>query len=206
MSDVSPRSIDPSARMQIYFQGILDGACFLYAPANAYKALTGKRVPRDIWNQAITRVPDPAAFLGGPGATELHHEDARRLLEAILEELSDPDESFVIDQLSPGAGIVDLCAEVSTASVVLFAFGGRTEFQHPVAHIVCAVATSEGPPATLHLACSTAFWGRYLQTGEYAERHHSDLDRWSNDSISADHPVTIAPNFRWRITRSSRHG
>ena len=205
MSEVSPRSVDPSARMQIYFQGILDGACFLYAPANAYKALTGKRVPREIWNQAITRVPDPAAFLGGPGATELHHDEAQRLLEAVLQELSDPDETFTIDQVPPGAGIVDLCAEVSTASVVLFAYGGPTEFQHPAAHIVCGVATTAGP-TTLHLACSTAFWGRYLETGEHTERHHPDLGRWSNDSISADHPVTIAPNFRWRITLSSPHG
>lgn len=34
------RRIDPTARIQVYFQGILDDACFLYAQANAYKALT----------------------------------------------------------------------------------------------------------------------------------------------------------------------
>jgi len=206
MSEVPPRAVDPSARMQIYFQGILDSACFLYASANAYKALTGKRVPRESWNQAITRVPDAAAFLGGPGATELHHEAAQALIAALLVELSDPGEVFAVDQLAATADIAELCAEVSTDTVVLFAYGGPTEFQHPAAHIVCGVATSVGPPATLHLACSTAFWGRYLKTGGYDERHHPDLGRWSNDAISVDDGVTIAPNFRWRITLSSPHG
>ena len=33
--------------MQIYFQGFLDTGCFLYTQANAYKALTGKRVTQE---------------------------------------------------------------------------------------------------------------------------------------------------------------
>ena len=98
--------------------------------------------------------------------------------------------------------LTDLGREVTPDSVVLFAYGGPTEFQSPVAHIVCGVASSDGPPARLHLACSTAFWSRYLKDGEYAEHHHADLGRWSNDSISVDRPVTIAPNVRWRITRT----
>jgi len=200
MSEVSSRAVDPSVRIQVYFQGILDSACLLYAPANAYKALTHKRVTRELWNRAISRVPDPAAFLGGPGATELDHEGAQHRVEAALAEFKDPGETFAVERLSSTTSVSDLADEVSTDSVVIFAFGGPTEFQHPEAHIVCAVAASDGPPAVLHLACSTAFWGRYLKVGEYSERHHADLDRWSNDSISADHAVTIAPNFRWRIT------
>ena len=194
-----PRTSDPTARIQVYFQGILDSACFLYAPANAYKALTGKRVTREVWNRAISRVPDPAAFLGGLGATELHHEPAQHLIGAVLAEFRDPGETFAIEQLSPEAGIADLGAEVSTDSVVVFAYAGPTEFQHPEAHVVCGVAASDDP-ATLHLACSTAFWGRYLETGEYFERHHPKLGRWSNDSVSEGSTVTIAPNFRWRVS------
>jgi hypothetical protein len=57
--------------MHVYFQGLLDDACFLYALANAYKALTFKRATREHWDRAISRLPDPAVFLGGPGATEL---------------------------------------------------------------------------------------------------------------------------------------
>lgn len=199
----SPRAVDPTLRIQVYFQGILDGACFLYAQANVYKALTGKRVTREHWNKAIALVPDPAAFLGGPGATQLPHEEAQRFIETVLGELKDPGEEFTLERLDPTAQIADLGVHVSPESVVLFAYGGRTEFQNPESHIVCGVAATGGPDAALHLACSTAFWGRYLSTGEYAERHHPDLGRWSNDSIPVGNPVTIAPNHRWRISLTS---
>jgi hypothetical protein len=65
------RRVDPRARMHVYCQGFLDDACLLYALANAYKSLTGKRVTREHWKQAISQLPAPAAFLGGPGAREL---------------------------------------------------------------------------------------------------------------------------------------
>jgi hypothetical protein len=200
MREVSPRALDPTVRVQVYFQGILDSACFLYACANAYKALTGKRVTREHWNRAVARVPDASALLGGPGATQMHHDEAQRLIETVLAELTDPGETFAVERLSSAAVMADLCGEVSAERVVMFAYGGPTEFQHPEAHIVCGVAATDGPPRTLHLACSTAFWGRYLQLGEYSERHHPHVGRWSNDSIAVDQPVIIAPNFRWRIT------
>lgn len=199
----SPRAADPSLRIQIYFQGILDGACFLYAQANAYKALTGKRVTREHWNRAIALAPDPAAFLGGPGATQLPQEDAQRLIDAGLGEFKDPEEEFTIERLDPAAQVADLGGHISAESVVLFAYGGPTEFQNPESHIVCGVAATDGPDAALHVACSTAFWGRYLRAGEYAERHHPELGRWSNDSIPVGNPVTIAPNYRWRISIGS---
>jgi hypothetical protein len=196
----SSRAVDPSLRIQVYFQGVLDSACFLYAQANVYKALTGKRVTTEHWNRAIALVADPAAFLGGAGANQLGHEGAQSVIEAVLGELKDPDEVFTLERLDPSAQIADIGDHVSAESVVLFAYGGRTEFQNPVSHIVCGVAATDGPDAALHLACSTAFWGRYLRAGEYAERHHPELGRWSNDSIPLDNPVTIAPNYRWRIT------
>jgi hypothetical protein len=199
------RGVDPTARMQIYFQGFLDSACFLYAPANAYKALTGKRVTREHWNAAVSGLPDPARFLGGPGATELGHDEAVRLIRDILGAFSDPGETFTLDKLSPAAGISDFCRAISSDSVVVFAYGGATEFQHPANHIVCGVATSDDL-AQLHLACSAAFSSRHLQYGEYFERHHAHLGRWSNDSICVGGDAVIAPNFRWRITRTERGG
>ena len=196
------RAVDPSLRIQVYFQGILDGACFLYAQANVYKALTGKRVTKEHWNRAIALIPAPAAFLGGPGATQLHREEAEHLIEAVLGEFKDPGEAFTIERLDPKAQIAALGDRISSESVVLFAYGGPTEFQNPESHIVCGVAATAGPNAALHLACSTAFWGRYLSTGEYVERHHPELGRWSNDSIPVVSSVAIAPNYRWRISLS----
>jgi hypothetical protein len=202
-AEVPSRRVDPTARLQIYFQAPLDSACFLYAQANAYKALTGKRVTREHWNRAISRLPDPAAFLGGPGATELSSDEAVNLIGETLGAFSDPGEVFTLDQLSASAGIADFCEAVSADSVIVFAFGGPTEFQHPSSHVVCGVAASDDP-AALHLACSAAFLDRHVKTGEYFERHHSELCRWSNDSIPIDNQVVIAPNFRWSVTLAER--
>ncbi|WP_188895701.1 hypothetical protein [Microlunatus endophyticus] len=191
--------------MQIYVQGILDGACFLYALANAYKALTGKKVTREHWNRAVARLPEPAEFLGGSGATRLSYGEAVRHIDSTLDAFSDSGETFRVDQLDPAAGIVNLCRAVSSDSVVIFPYGGQTEFQHLSSHMVCGVAVSDGPPMRLHLACSFAFWSRYLKSGDYFERHHPDLGRWSNDSVQPDSEVVIAPNFRWKVTLGGPH-
>lgn len=204
-ADARLREIDPTLRIQVYFQGVLDGACFLYSQANAYEALTGKKVTREHWNRAISRLPDPAAFLGGSGAQQLSYDEAVQHIEGTLNAFSDPGEAFSVEQLSSSAGIADFCDAISADSVVLFSYGGQTEFQHPTSHVVCGVA-SDGPPVRLHLACSSAFWSRYLKFGDYFERHHSELGRWSNDSIRADDDVVIAPNFRWRVTLAERCG
>ena len=195
------RLLDPSSRMQVYFQGLLDDACFVYAQANAYKALTGRRVTRAHWRSAVARLPEPAAFLGGAGATELAPGDALDLIEMILANFGDPGEWFTVEQLDASAGLVDLSANVTRDSVVVFAYGGSTEFMRPASHIVCGVAASDDG-STLHTACSAAFWTRFFESGDYSERHHQDLGRWSNDSIAADHQVVVSPNFRWRITHA----
>ncbi|HVE91330.1 MAG TPA: hypothetical protein VNE62_03370 [Actinomycetota bacterium] len=188
-----------AAGRQIYHQGFLDGSCFLYSLANAYKALTGSKVTREKWDLAIQHVPEPANFLRDVGATGLSYQDAVALIEAMLDGFSEPGERFEIHQLSASAGIGDLCREISPGSVVNFAFSGKTEVHHPRNHVVCAVAASLDPPV-LHLACSAAFSSRHLQDGSYEERCHPLLGRYSNDSIALDSPVEIAPNWRWRLT------
>lgn len=199
-AEVTSRRPDPTAHVQIYFQGFLDTGCFLYAQANAYKALTGKRITRDHWNRAIALLPTPTLFLGGPGATEFTYEEAVDLIGRTLEAFSDPGETFIIDKLSSSAGVAELCGELSPTSVVVFAYRGPTEFQNPATHVVCGVAATDQPEQTLHLACSAAFSARYLSSGDYFERHHPNVGRWSNDSISVVDKVVIAPDFRWRIT------
>ena len=197
------RFLDPKWRMQIYHQGFFDGACFLYAQANAYKALTGKKVGREHWDRALALLPQPARFFGLPGAQGLPYDEAVGHISLLLSAFSDPGEDFAVDQLSPAAGIEEFCAAISLNSVVVFAFGGPTEFQKLESHLVCGVSASDDPVA-LHLACSNAFFFRNLMHGGYVERHHPDLGRYSNDSIAADSPVVIAPNFRWRITLATR--
>src|SRR5579875_1567262 len=118
------RSVDATARIQVYFQGFLDDACFLYALANAYRALTGKRVTREHWSRAISQLPDPATFLGGAGATKLSHDVAEQLIEVVLGAFSGQGEIVTLKSLSPSAGIADFRDAVSSDSVVVFAYGG----------------------------------------------------------------------------------
>lgn len=197
------RALDPQWRMQIYHQGFFDGACFLYAQANAYKALTGKKVGREQWDRPVALLPQPVRFFGLPGAQGLPYDEAVDHINSLLSAFSDPGEEFIVDQLSREAGIEELCAAVAPDSVVVFAFGGQTEFQKLDSHLVCGVSASDDPTA-LHLACSNAFFFRHLMHGGYVERHDPALGRYSNDSIPAGSPVVIAPYFRWRITLRSR--
>lgn len=195
----SPAAEPGPPRRQIYHQGILDGACFLYSLANAYKALTGNRVTRQAWDRAIAQIPEPGTFLTGVGATQLDYGDAVSLIQLTLGALSGSDEEFGIDQLDEAARIPDFCAAITASSVVLFAFSGRTEFLHRTSHIVCGVAASANPQR-LHVACSDAFSSRHLAEGTYSERRDPVLGRYSNDAILEDSPVEIAPRWRWRIT------
>lgn len=184
---------------EIYSQGIRDGACLLYATANAYKALTGNKVTRDKWNAAVSHLADPGTFLGGVGATHLEFEDVVAVIEGMLGALAEPGEHFILDQLPASADIAELCDAISERSVVLFAYRGKTEFLEVNDHIVCGVAAGDDA-GTLHVACSAALWMRHVDHPHYFERRHSQLNRYSNDSISAVRPVIVAPNWRWRLT------
>jgi hypothetical protein len=189
-------------RRQIYHQGFWDGACFLYAIANAYKALTRSKVTRQKWDRAVGLIPNPLDFLGGVGATALSYDEAVALIEAVLGAFSDPGESVKVHQLSRTASMAEIGNEISPLAVVLFAFSGPTEVHHPESHIVCGVTTT-AEPALLHVACSAAFSSRHLRDGEYFERFHPSVGRYSNDSIRVDSQVQVAPNWRWRLTLAS---
>ena len=188
---------------EIYSQGLRDGACLLYATANAYKALTGNKVNRDKWNGGVEQLADPATFLSGVGATHLTYEEVVAAIEGMLAAFAEPGEQFTLDQLPASAALPDVCDAISEHSVVLLAYRGRTEFLDVDDHIVCGVAASDAG-STLHVACSAALWMRHVDQPAYFERHHRRLNRYSNDSISAQRPVVLAPNWRWRLTLDSR--
>lgn len=83
-ADPASRDFDPASPSQIYHQGFFDGACFLYAQANAYKALTGKKVGREQWDRALALLPEPSRFLGAPGAQGLPYDEAVRHIHELL--------------------------------------------------------------------------------------------------------------------------
>jgi hypothetical protein len=189
-------------RRQIYHQGFWDGACFLYAIANAYKALTGNKVEREKWDRGVRYVPRPLDLLSGVGATSLSYDEAVALVEGMLGTFSEPDESFEVVQLDNQATTAGIADQIAADSVVLFAFGGPTEVHEPENHIVCGVASDAN---ALHLSCSAAFSSRHLRDGDYVETYHPSVGRYSNDVIAIGGPVRVAPRWRWRVvlTRSA---
>lgn len=64
---------------KLFSQGDLDGACFLYALANAVVALTGVEL-KSRWPGAIQQVPKPEAFLRFDGGTAVFDDDFSTLL------------------------------------------------------------------------------------------------------------------------------
>jgi hypothetical protein len=202
MNEVGIRDDDVEVHppgLQIYSQGLRDGACLLYAVANTYKALTGNKVTRDKWNGAVSQLADPATFLTGDGARHLEDREVVAVIEGMLGAFAEPGEHFDLMQLPASAGIAEMCAAVSERSVVLFAYSGETEFLEVDDHIVCGVAASEDAK-TLHIACSAALWMRHVDHAGYFERSHRHLNRYSNDSISAECRTVVAPNWRWLVS------
>jgi len=55
---------------KILSQGELDGACFIYAIANAFLCLTGRRPTQHKWDKAIDVLPFKEDFLKGGTGTE----------------------------------------------------------------------------------------------------------------------------------------
>ena len=157
-------------RRQIYHQGFWDGACFVYAVANAYKALSGARVTRDKWDQVIRRLPDPVRFLTGIGATTLSYEDAVDLVGIMLDAFAEPGERIGNDQLRPGATTAELVERSTRCSSVV----------HVVDRPRCTGESHRvwrrrsADPAALHIACSLIL-SSHLHDGRYEEQFHRRL-------------------------------
>ena len=78
---------------QIHTQGDFDGACFLYAIANAYTALTKSRPKYKDWDSGIGKIPHPVDFLRGcsGGTTQNYAKESALLgkaVDAMLTEIS----------------------------------------------------------------------------------------------------------------------
>jgi hypothetical protein len=76
---------------KILSQGEFDGACFIYAVANAFLCLTGKRPTQHKWDKAIDVLSFKKDFLkGGTGTERCFDEeiDMRAVISEMLQQLS----------------------------------------------------------------------------------------------------------------------
>lgn len=184
------------ARRRIYAQGVFDGACFLYALANAYTALTGTAVTMSLWTRAIRGMPYLADFLSGTVGTDRYRGDPEVLrfgMERMLGGLGGPARFRVehTDCASPE----EIAALISRRSVAFFCVN-RTGGSRPfLDHWVCGVGRGEHP-ASVRLACS---WKYQRNHEDYRERLDPEFGRYYNDRLRQGDPPRILPGTVYRI-------
>ncbi|BAU48713.1 hypothetical protein SVA_2163 [Sulfurifustis variabilis] len=195
------------ARRRIYSQGAFDGACFLYALANAYTALTGTTVTMTLWHRAIRGMPYLTDFLSGTVGTDRYRGDPQVLrfaMERMLAALGGPSRFRVehTDCTTPDeiAGLID---RRSVAFLCINRTGGSRPF---LDHWVCGVGRGEHP-ASVRLACS---WKYQRNHEDYRERLDPEFGRYYNDRFRQEDAARVIPGTVYRValqrarTRSRR--
>lgn len=187
----------------IYSQGDYDGACFLYALANAYSAVTGKKPPCSAWDNGIRTLKYAHDFLGGCiGTTEHFSSDPQNIPAAVtimLSSFNSASPSVRWVQLPTVDKVSHLATLVDRDGVVIFHYQGETTHVASIDHWVCGVAATTRP-LRLHLACS------YRKTqddgkdgGRYRELYHPGVKRYSNNWLGRQHHCQIFAGSVFRI-------
>ena len=189
----------------IYTQGDLDGACFLYALANAYRALTGSEAKLERFGACVQAL-DHATDFFYTGTTDHYEGDPALLLRAATGLLAALDEGGAL-RVEPCPEVCareDLAALIGPNAVAVFRYMGSARYAANADHWVCAVA-AEGAPPLLYVACSIRYSDATREGGAaYAERAHAPLGRRSNDEIGCDHSAKIVAGSVLRIARVAR--
>ena len=179
------RRKDPAIppRRTIHTQGDLDGACFLYAIANAYSAISGKFPGLQEWGARVQELPHLAELIDPSVGTTASYANAPELLAQVAEQLlvvgSDP--GLAVRPLPTVQTLAEVVELIDECSVVVLRYRGASRFAKDVDHWVCAVASEA--PTRLHVACSIRWSDVYRFTeGEYEEWEVS-FARRANDSL-----------------------
>lgn len=189
----------------IFSQGDYDGACFLYAVANAYAAVTGQRPPCDAWDQGIRALKHAHDFLGGCIGTTEHFSatphDIPTAVSIMLKAFNNLGPRVQWAHLPALDTLEQLASYVDERAVVIFHYQGKTAQIDAIDHWVCAVASTMKPLA-LHLACSyrkvDADWHGHRR---YRERYHKQVKRYSNNWLGLHHECRIVAGSVFRIWR-----
>ena len=195
-------------RRHIYNQGDFDGACFLYAMANAYAALTGQEPRQSDWDRGVGSLSHPLDFLQGDVGTTLHYEQDPALLgqavHKMVESMSHPDAPLKAEAMPEATSLEAIANLIDERSVAVLWYRGQTRHVAQEDHWVCAVAAS-CDPLCVHLACSIRRPddGRFGD-GAYKEVYHAGLDRYSHDSVTEEETVAIMPGSVFRVWLEKR--
>lgn len=143
--------LEPIKR-RLLSQGEMDGACFLYAIANAFICLTNNRFEQPEWDNAIDQIPEDyqADFLKGVGTGNCLEDeiDLREVIKKVLKSFAKPTKTkFEVRHHKKITAKVDVGKVINEKSVALFCYD--------VEHWVVGTAyDKQSKPPVLYLACS----------------------------------------------------
>lgn len=188
--------------MKIYQQGDLDNVCLLYSIANAYRALTGRRVDDGRtcgWSNIIKITPSISQFLTDGSeffenkdkAEQMIHES---IVRNVFEVFSTATYQFDFLKISNN--------EINTIdfsnSVVVFCITERAKckFHSKPDHWMVIIDRDE---TNFLLACSCT---RLYRGGDYEEYKIQNSNRVYNNQISTEELDHIYPGYIYRISVS----
>lgn len=182
----------------IYAQGDLDGACFLYSTANAYRALTGKNIGKSAWANAMRGVFFPEDFLdgGARGGTE-RYRDNPMLFETALKHMFScfSEKNGISLNIAPQTvkGIGGIKKLISPTSVVIFCYKVEKSGKIEINHWTCGVGYSDSP-IKIRVACSSS---------DFEENKDEKFNRWFTEEIPDDISTTIFDGSVFQISLNS---
>lgn len=205
-----------STGRRISAQGDLDGACFLYSIVNAYAALCGSAPSFDNLCAALAQVEHPGDFLNPSVGTTGHYDLDYPLLQGTIERMlallggeGPPAQRFHVQRFHVQRihvqGIERPLTVRSAAllpdarSVVILRYQGSSHFADDMDHWVCAVA-HDAALGCLYVACSVRHQRACIGAPcGYEERHHPEVDRWSNDQLCPERAHTLVEGEAFRV-------
>jgi hypothetical protein len=177
---------------RILSQGELDGACFVYALANACLALTGRRPNLAAASQAMSRLTWPGDLLDPAGGTTRRYGgspgDLDRDADMFVRCLSD---GRAIARRIPGpVDFPGVRMFTGSRAVVVLRYQGDSFFQDGMDHWACAVGAESG---RILLACSNRL-SRCALDFDYGEGSAPEGRAW-NDAISPGRARLVPGDF-----------
>lgn len=162
--------------VKIYSQGDLNGACFLFSIANAYKSLANKDITKSAWSKAVNGVFFLEDFMDGKLGTERYNANPllfETVVNHMLGEFSDKVQ-FEVKHLK-SSNLASTKKYITESSVVIFCFRVENEKGNEILnHWTCGVDLSD-VPSEIQLACSSC-----AVDPQKGNRYH----RWYNETRS----------------------